>query len=82
MGYPYFIQRVNVEHLIGVLHLVQSNIRDTYTNWIPENPSAPGSYECAACDGYSLIRTAGIVESSVGQKVDRGPEECHGHGFV
>ena len=62
MGYPYFIQRVNVEHLIGVLHLVQSNIRDTFTNRVPTNPGISGSYDYAACDEYSLFRTAGILE--------------------
>ena len=46
----------------GVLLGVQSNIRDAYTQRIPTNPGVPGSYECAACDGVSLFRTAGIVQ--------------------
>ena len=56
--------------------------RDTYAYRVPTNPGVPGSYECAACDGISLVRTAGILESSVGSKVDRGSEEGHGHGFM
>ena len=47
----------------GVLHYGQCTIRDTYISSLLEIPGVPGSYDCAACDGFSLIRTAGIVGS-------------------
>ena len=65
---------------VAVAH-VQGRFRDTYPCSLPEIPGAPESSQRAALIGDTLIRTAGIVELSVSQRVDRGPEEGHGHGF-
>ena len=60
---------------------VQGRFRDTFPGSIPEIPGACESSQRAALVGDTSIRTAGIVEPSVSQKVDGGPEEGHGHGI-
>ena len=81
MGYPLPNHRVNVKHDVAALALVQGTFRDTYPASILENPGACESSQRAALVGDTLIRTAGILELSLSQKVDRGPEEGHGHGI-
>ena len=82
MGYPLPNHRVNVKHDVAALAHVQGRFRDPYPGSIPEIPGACESSQRAAFVGDTHIRTAGIVEPSVSQKVDGGPEEGHGHGFV
>ena len=85
MGYPYSSQRVNVEHIswrVGALHHISRRFRDAFRKRIPTNSGFNGSPDCALRDGVSIIRTVGIVELSVSQKVDGGPEEGNGHGFM
>ena len=60
---------------------VQGSFRDTFICSFPEIPGALESSQRAALVGDTSIRTAGIVEPSVSQKVDGGPEEGHGHGI-
>ena len=76
------IHRFNVKRSVWHWINVQCRFRDTFTSLFLEIPGVPESSQCAALDGDSLIRTAGIVESSVGPMVDRGSEEGHGHGFM
>ena len=82
MGYPLSLHHVNVMLVVAAHAHVQGRFRDTYRGSIPENPGACESSQRAALVGDTLIRTAGIVELSVSQKVDRGPEEGYGHGFM
>ena len=65
---------------VAVAH-VQGRFRDTYPCSLPDIPGATESSHRAALVGDTIIRTAGIVEPSVSQKVDGGPEEGHGHGI-
>ena len=65
MGYPHYLQRVNVKHDVAALAHVQGRFRDTSPGWIPEIPGACESSQRAAFVGDTLIRTAGIVELSV-----------------
>ena len=60
---------------------VQGSFRDTFICSFPDIPGALESSQRAALVGDTSIRTAGIVEPSVSQKVDGGPEEGHGHGI-
>ena len=60
---------------------VQGSFRDPFPCSFPEIPGALESSQRAALVGDTSIRTAGIVEPSVSQKVDGGPEEGHGHGI-
>ena len=82
MGYPLSIHRVNVVLVWQLIAHVQGRFRDTYPGSIPTNPGACESSQRAASVGDTLIRTAGILELSLSQKVDRGPEEGYGHGFM
>ena len=81
MGYPHSIQRVNVKLVVAALAHVQGGFRDPVRCSFPEIPDAATSSQRAALVGHTSIRTAGIVEPSVSQKVDGGPEEGYGHGF-
>ena len=60
---------------------VQGSFRDTFICSFPEIPGALESSQRAALVGDTSIRTAGIVEPSLSQKVDGGPEEGHEHGI-
>ena len=60
---------------------VQGSFRDSFPSSFPHIPGALESSQRAALVGDTSIRTAGIVEPSVSQKVDGGPEEGHGHGI-
>ena len=60
---------------------VQGSFRDSFPCSFPDIPGALESSQRAELVGDTSIRTAGIVEPSVSQKVDGGPEEGHGHGF-
>ena len=82
MGYPLSIYRVNVMLVVAALANVQGSFRDPFPGSIPENPGACESSQRAASVGDTLIRTAGILELSLSRKVDRGPEEGYGHGFM
>ena len=82
MGYPLLFTVSTSYSRVAALAHVQGRFRDTYPGSIPENPGACESSQRAALVGDTLIRTAGILELSLSQKVDRGPEEGYGHGFM
>ena len=61
---------------------VQGSFRDSFPCSFPDIPGALESSQRAELVGDTSIRTAGIVEPSVSQKVDGGPEEGHGRWIL
>ena len=62
MGYPDFIQQVNVEHLIWRVALGSKQISRHFYTFVPDDSGHIRKLCSAARDEYSLFRTAGILE--------------------